>query len=78
MAERGVSVDHSTINRWINKFSPLLEAETRKRRSPVGKACDSMKPTYVSKESGSIFIVRLTKMAKPSPWQSSVIRSPSH
>ena len=36
MTERGISVDHSTINRWVNKFSPLLEAEARKRRKPVG------------------------------------------
>ena len=32
MTERGVSVDHSTINRWVNKFSPLLEAEARRRQ----------------------------------------------
>jgi len=25
MAERGVDVDHSTINRWVVKYSPLLE-----------------------------------------------------
>jgi putative transposase len=25
MAERGVDVDHSTINRWTIKYSPLLE-----------------------------------------------------
>ena len=35
MTERGVSVDHSSINRWVKKFSPLLEAEARKRRKPV-------------------------------------------
>src|SRR2546428_12615508 len=26
MEERGVAVDHSTINRWTIKYSPLLEA----------------------------------------------------
>ena len=25
MLERGVHVDHSTINRWVVKYSPLLE-----------------------------------------------------
>ena len=35
MAERGVMVDHSTINRWVLKYSPLLEAEARKHRKPV-------------------------------------------
>jgi putative transposase len=35
MAERGLSVDHSTINRWVLKYSPLLEAEARKHRKPI-------------------------------------------
>jgi len=25
MEERGVEVDHSTINRWVIKYSPQLE-----------------------------------------------------
>jgi transposase-like protein len=35
MAERGVCVDHSTINRWVNKFSPLLQAAAKKRCKPA-------------------------------------------
>ena len=27
MAERGISVDHSTVNRWVIKYSPQLAAE---------------------------------------------------
>ena len=27
MEERGVGVDHSTINRWVVKYSPKLEAK---------------------------------------------------
>src|SRR5262245_38339542 len=38
MAERGVSVDHSTINRWVLKYAPLLEAEARKHRKPVTRS----------------------------------------
>jgi len=30
--ERGVIVDHSTINRWVIKFSPKLKAEFHKRK----------------------------------------------
>ena len=30
MSERGVTVDHSTINRWVIKYSPELELEFRK------------------------------------------------
>ena len=36
MQERGVSVDHSTINRWVLKYTPRLEEEFRKRKRPVG------------------------------------------
>jgi putative transposase len=30
--ERGVSVDHSTINRWAIRFLPLIEKMARKRK----------------------------------------------
>src|SRR5690606_26553672 len=29
MAERGVELDHATINRWVIKYSPQLEANWR-------------------------------------------------
>ena len=29
MEERGVAVDHSTLNRWVLKYAPLLEKEFR-------------------------------------------------
>jgi transposase-like protein len=35
MEERGVEVDHSTINRWVIKYSPLLEAAFHRRKRPV-------------------------------------------
>ena len=36
MAERGIEVDHSTVNRWVVKYSPELEKEFRKKKMPVG------------------------------------------
>jgi putative transposase len=36
MQERGVSVDHTTVNRWVVKYSPPLEAAFRRRKRPVG------------------------------------------
>ena len=33
MAERGVKVDHATLNRWIVKYSPLVEEEARVRKT---------------------------------------------
>jgi putative transposase len=43
---RGVKVDHSTIQRWVFKFSPMIEATMHKRKKHV---CDSwrMDETYI-------------------------------
>jgi putative transposase len=35
MQERGVSVDHSTINRWVVRYSPQLEPTFHRRKRPV-------------------------------------------
>jgi putative transposase len=35
MQERVVSVDHATINRWVLKYSPQLEAAFHRRKRPV-------------------------------------------
>lgn len=38
MAERGISVDHSRIHRWVVHFSPLLlERFNRRKRAVTGK-----------------------------------------
>jgi putative transposase len=36
MAERGVEVDHSSLNRWVLKYTPLLEMVFRQRKRAVG------------------------------------------
>jgi len=43
---RGVKVDHSTIQRWVFKFSPMIEATMHKRKKQI---CDSwrMDETYI-------------------------------
>jgi putative transposase len=35
MEERGVPVDHATINRWVLKYAPQLEATFHRRKRPV-------------------------------------------
>src|SRR3954469_21823536 len=35
MLERGVHVDHSTVNRWAIKYSPQLEEAFHRRKRPV-------------------------------------------
>lgn len=46
MKERGVDVDHSTINRWTIKYSPLLEEAFHRRKRPVGVSW-RMDETYI-------------------------------
>ena len=38
MEERGLHVDHSTIQRWVFNYSPQLEQAFRKRKKPVSKS----------------------------------------
>jgi len=37
MSERGVHVDHATLNRWVIKYAPALELAFRSRQHPVGR-----------------------------------------
>src|SRR6202049_2373014 len=46
MQERGVEVDHSTLNRWVLKYVPLLDTQFRARKRPVGSSW-RMDETYV-------------------------------
>jgi len=47
MQERGISVDHSTVNRWAIRFLPLLEKVFRKNhKRPVGSSW-RMDETYI-------------------------------
>ena len=46
MTERGLSVDHSTVARWVLHYGPILNQRIRREmRSPIGPG-GSMK-TYV-------------------------------
>ena len=38
MAERGISVDHSTVHRWALKLLPVLEKAFRRCKRPVGRS----------------------------------------
>ncbi len=46
MGERGFHVDHSTINRWVVKYSPQFEEAFRKKKKRVGKRW-RMDETYI-------------------------------
>src|SRR5665213_2544277 len=46
MQKRGVTVDHSTIHRWILRLMPVLERTFRQRKRVVGTSW-RMDETYV-------------------------------
>ena len=46
MEERGISVDHATIQRWVVKYSPQLEEAFHHRKRPV-RVSWRMDETYV-------------------------------
>lgn len=37
MAERGISVDHATVHRWVVRYSPELLERFNRRKRPVGR-----------------------------------------
>jgi putative transposase len=47
MEERGVQVDHATINRWVIKYSPQLENAFHRRKRPVWGSW-RMDETYIT------------------------------
>ncbi len=35
---RGAVIDHSTLQRWIKRFVPLIDKQVRKRKKAVGSS----------------------------------------
>ncbi len=46
MEERGVAVDHGTLNRWVVKFAPLIAAQAQSRKKPTAVSW-RMDETYI-------------------------------
>jgi putative transposase len=46
MGERGVAIDHSTLNRWVIKYAPEFEKQFRRHQCSVGRSW-RMDETYV-------------------------------
>ncbi len=65
MEERGVEVDHSTLNRWVASYVPSLDRQFRAGERPVGSSW-RLDETYVKvKVPGSICIGPSTRLALP-------------
>tara|TARA_R110001632_G_scaffold96724_1_gene203097 strand:+ start:601 stop:1089 length:489 start_codon:yes stop_codon:yes gene_type:complete len=46
MVERGVEVDHATLNRWVVKYAPLIAANAQARKRPTAVSW-RMGETYI-------------------------------
>ncbi|CAH2559650.1 IS6 family transposase [Cardinium endosymbiont of Oedothorax gibbosus] len=57
MRMRGARVDHSTLQRWVIKFVPLIDKAVRKRKRPIGSSW-RMDETYVKLNGKWIYLYR--------------------
>lgn len=57
MGERGVTVDHSTLNRWVVKYAPEVEKQFRRCQRPVGRSW-RLDETYVKIKGKSAYLYR--------------------
>jgi len=46
MAERGVDIDHATLNRWVVKYASLIAQQARAKKRPGGSSW-RMDETYI-------------------------------
>lgn len=57
MAERGISVDHSTVNRWVRHYSPILLARFNLRKRAVSSKWH-MDETYIKVRGTWMYLYR--------------------
>jgi putative transposase len=57
IAERGVSVDHSTIHRWVVRYTPRLLANFNVRKRPVMAKCH-VDETYIKVKGAWTYLYR--------------------
>jgi putative transposase len=62
LSTRGVTVDHATIQRWVYKFSPLIEAGFQKRKKVVSSSW-RMDETYIKVKGEWTFLYRAVDKA---------------
>jgi len=57
LAERGVIVDHTALNRWVTEFSPLIALEAQKRKRPASGSW-RMDETYIKEKGNWTYLYR--------------------
>ena len=56
--ERGLSVDHSTVNRWVVHYAPLLEEQFRKKYKREVNGSWRMDETYLKIKGEDVYLYR--------------------
>src|SRR5688572_11644945 len=64
--ERGLEVDHSTLNRWVLAYAPLIERRLEPSVSPIAARSGWTRPTSRSEESGATSTAPLTSTVRRS------------
>jgi putative transposase len=57
MEERGVNVDHATLNRWVIKYSPLIAVTAKNRKHAVATSW-RMDETYIKVKGDWVYLYR--------------------
>lgn len=56
--ERGVTVDHSTIHRWVQKYTPLMERRLKWHWHPKSGISWQVDETYIKVKSKWVYLYR--------------------
>ena len=62
MAERGVRVDHATLNRWVVKYSPIVAARAQSKKRPTLSSW-RMDETYIRVRGNWVYLYRAVDKA---------------
>ncbi|MDP5221104.1 IS6 family transposase, partial [Ruegeria sp. 2205SS24-7] len=57
MAGRGVSVDHTTLNRWVTRYSDAIAEAARRRKGPYDRSW-RMDETYIRVKGAWAYLYR--------------------
>ncbi|WP_170763247.1 IS6 family transposase [Ruegeria lacuscaerulensis] len=57
LAERGVSVDHTTLNRWVGRYSCAIAEAARRRKAPCSRSWRMDEP-YIKVKGSWVYLYR--------------------
>ena len=57
MAERGVQIDHATLNRWVDKYSPSIAKTAQQKKQPTAGSW-RMDETYIKVKGKWMYLYR--------------------